>query len=438
MRRYSTISFVFLTVSALTGTAVESVAAENAPRIQSIFGSIGLKSYDLPFDDMTPSGPMEVLGPESFLFLTACGKVSFASIADDKMAVAATSSLDELTKRRALEPVYCDNGAGVKGTLVLKGKLYVTHHIFDYRDNKAYLVLREFVLGAGQLKFTREILRTRPGVNEPFFGFQSGGRMASDGTAIFLAIGDFSKPRLTKLPKSLLGKLLRIDLATLSHEVFSRGLRSPTGGLFYDPETKFLWETEHGPRGGDELNLIRREKDYGWPAVSYGTSYERDGMGDYYGNAYNTHEGYEKPKYVFMPDIGIGMLAKYPSTGPLEYWHGDYFVAGMANSTLYRLRIEGQHVVYAEPVLQGFRIRELVIRHDGVMYLKTDDGHLLISDRKRATISESRDMRGKSRLVSSRGEGAVTPSAQSSRVMISAKAPRLKSKKEPSRAQLRK
>jgi hypothetical protein len=56
MRRYSTISFVFLTVSALTGTAVESVAAENAPRIQSVFGSIGLKSYDLPFDDMTPSG----------------------------------------------------------------------------------------------------------------------------------------------------------------------------------------------------------------------------------------------------------------------------------------------------------------------------------------------------------------------------------------------
>jgi aldose sugar dehydrogenase len=429
MRSYSTALFFFLTLTVLTALAAESVAGEGSPRIQSVFGSIGLKIFDLPFDDVTPSGPMEVLGPQSFLFVTACGKVIFTSIADDKLTVGATASLDELTKSRGLEPVYCDNGAGVKGTLVLKGKLYVSHHIFDYRDNKAYLVVREFTLHAGELKFTREVLRTTPGVNEPFIGFQSGGRMASDGTALLIALGDFSKPRLTRVPGSLLGKVLRINLANLSYEVVSRGLRSPTGGLFYDAETNLLWETEHGPRGGDEINLIKRGKDYGWPVVSYGTSYERDGMGDYYGNAYNTHTGYEKPKYVFMPDIGIGMLAKYPSTGPVEYWHGDYFLSGMANSTLYRVRIEGEHVVYAEPVLQGFRIREVVIHQGGAIYLKTDDGRLLISDQKTTQKAEGRDAVPSSRLVD--------PSGQSPRVVIPGKATRTKFKNEPSRSQSR-
>jgi len=425
LRNYSTVLYFFLTLTVLTALAASSVAGEGPPRIQSVFGSIGLKIFDLPFEDLTPSGPMEVLGPQSFLFVTACGKVSFASIADDKLTMGATASLDELTKSRSLEPVYCDNGAGAKGTLVLKGKLYVSHHIFDYRDNKVYLVVREFALHAGELKFAREVLRTTPGVNEPFIGFQSGGRLASDGTALLIALGDFSKPRLTSVPGSLLGKVLRINLSNLSYEVVSRGLRSP-GGLFYDAETNLLWETEHGPRGGDEINLIKRGKNYGWPLVSYGTSYERDGMGDYYGNAYNTHAGFEKPKFVFMPDIGIGMLAKYPSTGPVEYWHGDYFLSGMANSTLYRVRIEGEHVVYAEPVLQGFRLREVVIRTGGVIYLKTDDGRLLISDQKTAPKVEGRN-----------ATSMVDPFAQSSRVLIPGNATRFKSRKEPSRSELR-
>ncbi|MFN8830849.1 MAG: PQQ-dependent sugar dehydrogenase [Labrys sp. (in: a-proteobacteria)] len=354
------------------------------PKIASVLGSVEVTVFDLPIEDNSPSGPMEVLGNDRFLFVTACGDGLFMKRSGDTLATEATFSLNTVAKEAKREPVFCEgNGSGVKDSVIIDGKLYLAHHVFDFSDNKAYMVVREFVIGEKGLTFSREILRVTPGVNEPYMGLQSGGRMAYDGRSLLIALGDFGKPRLTREDGSLLGKLVRVNLKTLKHEVVSAGLRSPTGGLFHDAETGLTWETEHGPRGGDEINLIKPGKHYGWPEVSYGTNYEREGYGDYYGNNFNTHENYEKPRYVFVPSIGIGTLAKYPKTGPIEYWHGDYFMAGMATNTLYRVRIEGDRVVYVEPVMEGFRIRDIAIGKDGVIYMKTDDARLVISDSKK-------------------------------------------------------
>lgn len=373
-----------LQAPAMAADGVTPAAPTARPKILSVLGSVELTAFDLPIEDNAPSGPMEVLEDGSFLFVTACGDGLFMRRTGATLSTEATFSINALATAAKLEPVFCEgNGSGTKDSLIIDGKLYLAHHVFDFTDNKAYMVVREFELGEKALTFSREILRVTPGVNEPYMGLQSGGRMAYDGRSLLIALGDFGKPRLTREPGSLLGKLVRVNLKTLKHEIVSSGLRSPTGGLFHDRETGLTWETEHGPRGGDEINLIKPGRHYGWPEVSYGTNYEREGYGDYYGNNFNTHENFEKPRYVFVPSIGIGTLAKYPKTGPVEYWHGDYFMAGMASNTLYRVRSEGDRIVYAEPVLEGFRIRDIAIGTDGVFYLKTDDARLVISDSKK-------------------------------------------------------
>src|SRR5690606_24822178 len=101
--------------------------------------------------------------------------------------------------------------------------------------------------------------------------------------------GDFSRPEFVQNPDTAIGKVIRIDLDSLKAENYASGIRSPSGGLFYDRETRELWLSEHGPKGGDEINLIKRGRNYGWPLVSYGTIYGRNGMGNYYGNKLNTH-----------------------------------------------------------------------------------------------------------------------------------------------------
>ena len=81
-----------------------------------------------------------------------------------------------------------------------------------------------------------------------------------------------------------------------------------------------------------------------------------------------------------MPSIGVGSIARYPKSGRNAYWENSFFVAGMATTTLYHMKKEGHRLVYAEPVLSGYRIRVVKIDADGRFYLKTDHNQLLMSE----------------------------------------------------------
>ena len=257
---------------------------------------------------------------------------------------------------------------------------------WDEASNGVRLAVSEFEVDVenSEVSFNREIYISRPAIKEPILGHQVGGKLAlgENERTLYLSLGDFSKPDRVQDKTTSLGKVVRIDLQRLNAEVYASGFRSPSGGLYFDRESNELWLTDHGPRGGDEINLIKRGKNYGWPIVSYGTIYERDGMSGYYGNKFNSHEGYEKPAMTFVPSIGIGPLVKYPSTGRNDFWDNDLFVAGMGNTTLYRVRKEGSALVYAEPVLSGYRIRAIQIDQNGTFYLKTDHNQLLISEQE--------------------------------------------------------
>ncbi len=371
--------------------AVEEPVVE-PPKIASVYGSQNLKEYRIPFDDQYPSGPFERLDKNVFLFISKCGEVYFTRLNGELTLIKPGAALTKFIPGNEGSPdessskkvVYCKDLSGVKDSLLVGKSLYVAYTTWDDNQNGVRLAVTEYEVDLinSDVVFQREIYLSRPAIKEPILGHQVGGKLVlgENDNTLYLSIGDFSKPERVQDKTTSVGKVIRINLQQLNAEVYAVGFRSPSGGLYYDRESNELWLAEHGPRGGDEINLIKRGKNYGWPIVSYGTIYERDGMGGYYGNKFNSHEGYEKPAMTFLPSIGVGPVAKYPSTGRNDYWDNDLFVAGMANTTLLRIKKEGSTLVYAEPVLQGYRIREIQIDQSGTFYLKTDHNQLLISD----------------------------------------------------------
>ncbi|HYD33871.1 MAG TPA: PQQ-dependent sugar dehydrogenase [Methylophilaceae bacterium] len=366
---------------------------EEPIKIASVFGTQNLKVYTLPFEDKYPTGPFERLSNNEYLFITKCGDIYFTKLENDELKLTQPAAQltryfpgreDSTDESDARNVVYCKELSGVKDSLLVKNTLYVAYTTWDAQYNGVRLAVSEFELDAfhSEVIFKREIYLSRPAIKEPLLGHQVGGKLAlgENDRTLFLSIGDFSKPDKVQDQKTSIGKVIKIDLQRLNAEVYATGFRSPSGGLMFDRETKELWLSEHGPRGGDEINLIREGKNYGWPTVSYGTIYERDGMGNYYGNKFNSHEEFEKPAMTFVPSVGIGPIAKYAHTGKNDYWDGDLFVAGMAANTLYRIKKEGTRLVYAEPVLTGYRIRDIKIDNDGTFYLKTDSNQLLTSE----------------------------------------------------------
>lgn len=151
-------------------------------------------------------------------------------------------------------------------------------------------------------------------------------------------------------------------------EIWSYGHRN-SQGLAIHPETGDVWLNEHGPQGGDEVNLVLPGRNYGWPVVGYGVNY-RTGAAIHEG----THrEGMEQPVHIWVPSIGIaGMLIYTGDRFPA--WRGNMFVGGMVGQQLARLTLEGQEIVSEETLVQGVgRIRDVRQGPDGYIYLAIDD-----------------------------------------------------------------
>lgn len=154
-------------------------------------------------------------------------------------------------------------------------------------------------------------------------------------------------------------------------EIFSYGHRNPQGMALH-PETGKVWIHEHGPQGGDELNIIHKGRNYGWPIITYGVNYvigTRIGAG--------THkQGMEQPDYYWVPSIapsgmGFYFADKFPK------WKGSLFVGSLKFQLLVRLELDGDQVVLEERLLKGKlgRIRDVKTGPDGYLYLLTDEAN---------------------------------------------------------------
>lgn len=154
-------------------------------------------------------------------------------------------------------------------------------------------------------------------------------------------------------------------------EIYAYGLRNPDG-LAINPQTGDLWEAEFGPKGGDEVNIIKPGGNYGWPIITYGTEYSGKKVGD----GIQQKEGMEQPVYFWNPSISPGCIAFYNSNSIPE-WKGNLFVGGLGGSHIIRLVIKNNTVVGEERLLEGKgeRFRDMVEK-DGALYSVTDNGKL--------------------------------------------------------------
>jgi glucose/arabinose dehydrogenase len=156
-------------------------------------------------------------------------------------------------------------------------------------------------------------------------------------------------------------------------DVYSFGHRDPEGAAI-NPATGELWAIEHGPRGGDEVNIIRKGRDYGWPVISYGRQYS----GEAVNHGLTAMKGMEQPIYFWVPSIAPSGMAFY--TGDLfPDWKGNLFIGALAGKHLVRLVLKGDRVVGEESLLAdlGQRIRDVRQGPDGALYVLTDGGSLL-------------------------------------------------------------
>lgn len=186
--------------------------------------------------------------------------------------------------------------------------------------------------------------------------------------------------------QSALGKIIRITKdgqaaagnpfignANARPEIYSYGHRN-VQGLALHPETGDLWETEFGPRGGDELNRVEMGKNYGWPTITYGLEYSGKEIGD---PPIQQQAGMEQPVYYWDPVLSPSGLMFYTGNAIPE-WKNNLFSGGLSSTHIARLVIEGHKVVGEERLLEkeGQRFRDVAQGKNGEIFAITDGGRL--------------------------------------------------------------
>lgn len=221
-------------------------------------------------------------------------------------------------------------------------------------------------------------------------GAHFGGRMVFDKQGhLFIALGENQQRMLAQDLGSLQGKLVRltpdgsvpIDNPFVNHsgarpEIWAYGLRNPQG-LALNPWSGDVWESEHGPRGGDEINIPQPGENDGWPLATYGIDYSGQKIPEFQGAEV---AGTTQPVYYWKVSPAISGMAFYNSSR-FPAWRHSLFIGALAGTSLIRLSLEGDRIVAQERLLTelGERIRDVRVGPDGYLYVLTDqdNGKLL-------------------------------------------------------------
>jgi glucose/arabinose dehydrogenase len=214
-------------------------------------------------------------------------------------------------------------------------------------------------------------------------GLHFGGRIVFDRAGLlYLTLGERGDRDRAQRPEQHHGSVIRLNddgsvpkdnpfvgKSGWKPEKLDLGHRNQQGAAL-NPQTGVLWTHEHGPQGGDEINIIRAGTNYGWPVITYGVNY---GVGTRIGEG-TQKEGMAQPIKVWVPSIAPSGMAFY--TGDrFPKWKGNLFVGALRDQMLVRLTLEGDKVVREERLLKGVlgRIRDVRMGPDGFIYLLTDE-----------------------------------------------------------------
>ncbi|MBY0224282.1 MAG: PQQ-dependent sugar dehydrogenase [Hyphomicrobium sp.] len=233
--------------------------------------------------------------------------------------------------------------------------------------------------GGGTLSGLETIFQQQPAVAKSGNHFGSRLVWAPD-RSLFVTTGDRGSARSeVQKPDTTIGKVLNLKPdGSPAHsqpaqpgwdpKIWSLGHRNIQGAAL-DPATGELWTVEHGARGGDELNLTKRGKNYGWPIITYSNEYFGGAIGEG-----TSRPGIEQPVYYWVPSIATSGLAIY-SGDLFPEWKGNIFVGGLKGAQLSRLVLKNGEVVAEETLLRDLdqRIRDVRQGPDGALWLLTDD-----------------------------------------------------------------
>ncbi|HSA57216.1 MAG TPA: PQQ-dependent sugar dehydrogenase [Gemmatimonadaceae bacterium] len=243
-------------------------------------------------------------------------------------------------------------------------------------------VLDRARLADGRLVGRERLFTARPFVNK---SNHFGGRILFHGGHLFLTLGDRDVRELAQRLDNHHGKILRlredggvppdnpfVGKADTLPEIWSWGHRNPQG-LVIHPQTGEIWSNEHGPRGGDEINVIHVGRNYGWPVITYGREY----AGPLVGEGLWRRDGLEQPLHYWVPSIAPSGMAFY--TGDLfPGWRGSLFTGALALRHLNRVVLRNNRVVLEERLLddKNWRVRSLTFGPDG-LYVGVDGGQVV-------------------------------------------------------------
>jgi hypothetical protein len=186
----------------------------------------------------------------------------------------------------------------------------------------------------------------------------------------------------TKRDSGIFGKVIKINIKNKRVTVVARGFRNPQG-LLYEQDTKKIILTEHGPKGGDEINDIATGRDYGYPFVTFGKPYfsnvpskDWDASPNNPGYKTGTCEGFECPIFSWVPSIAPTQVIKVTGSEKHKDWNGNYLLATLKDEAIHRLIIKGNRMLIDERIFVGDRIRDLVQLGKNTFVYSTDDGFI--------------------------------------------------------------
>ena len=344
------------------------------PEVEYVFTSyqdLSLTSYQVTNDPPQDGGALALLPAGQVLLVAGDGLANILDFEDGLEATPVDLHIPLDVAAYRASPRSSPQFYRVLDVEYLTGRLLVTYTHWN-RSEDCYtlrLIEADFdgsVAGDWETRF-----ESQPCVQMEYMNNETGGRLAVvDSSHVLLTIGTFTieyRDYADWRRASDYGRILALDLDSGAYETVSVGHRNPQGLLVAGGR---IWSTEHGPQGGDELNLIQRGSDYGWPFVSYGTDYGKKTL--HMGGDPGQHSGYAEPVYAWIPSIGVSNLIQV-SSGLFPLWKGDLLVAslsGLGNGmALFRLRLIDDRPVSVERIPAKNRVRDLIELPDGPLVL---------------------------------------------------------------------
>jgi aldose sugar dehydrogenase len=285
--------------------------------------------------------------------------------------------------QRRDDPRFAPTDIEVMSSTASRYRLFVSYPEYVTRRGCVRLAVDRVDVSRGasmRVLAQRRVLRSTPCVPPAAVQHASGRLVRISGNRAYVTLGDLGFRRIDRRSaRGQLGSVLRIG-AGVEPVRISQGHRNGQG-LTLDRLGR-LWETEHGPAGGDELNLIRRGRDYGWPFVTLGQPY---GSSDYVmPRRTGTHTGFTRPRTAWVPSVATSELVQVPDSwaGWQTGVGGDLLMGTLKDGAFWRIRVDRDgRVLDRERLPVGHRIRDLEVRADGTLAATTDDGTLLVLSR---------------------------------------------------------